>query len=57
MVGLHTYESFDEMLLDFPARALGVADRNKNLDKIMESYYAEEDIQRYGTLAIRLMLE
>ena len=57
VVGLHTYESFDEMLLDFPARALGVADRNKNLDKIMESYYAEEDIQRYGTLAIRLMLE
>ena len=57
VVGLHKYGSFDEMLLDFPASALGVADRNKNLDKIMSSYYAEEDIQRYGTLAIRLMLE
>ena len=57
VVGLHKYGSFDEMLLDFPASALGVADRNKNLDKIMSLYYAEEDIQRYGTLAIRLMLE
>jgi len=57
ILGLHAYSKFNDMFLDFSPRSLGVSEKTENLDETMSSYYAEEDVRRFGALAIRFMLE
>ena len=57
VVGLHAYKIFNDILWDFPNRALGVGEEIENLDEFMASYYSQEEIKKFGALAIRLLVE
>ncbi len=57
VIGLHTYQKFNDMLVDFSCRAMGVPEGTENLDQLMLSYYSKAEIQTFGALAIRLMVE
>jgi len=57
VIGLHAYRSFDEIARDFSSRELGFADGAESLGDRMRSYYSDEDVQKYGALAIRIAPE
>jgi ASC-1-like (ASCH) protein len=36
---------------------MGFADRTERVGDIMREYYSDEDVRKYGALAIRIMIE
>lgn len=57
VIGLHAYPSFDDVSQDFLRKDMGFEDGTERIDDIMREYYSDEDIEKYGVLAIRLILE
>ena len=57
VLGLHAYQNFDEVTDDFSDRDIGFEGRKKRLGELMHAYYSDEDVRKYGVLAIRIMLE
>ena len=57
VLGLHAYPNFDGVSTDFFRSEMGFADRTERVVDIMREYYSDEDVRKYGVLAIRLMLE
>ena len=57
VIGLHKYRCFNDMLSDFSCQSLGIPAGTENLDQLMLSYYSKAEIQTFGALAIRLMVE
>jgi ASC-1-like (ASCH) protein len=54
---LHAYPDFDGVTADFFRSEMGFADRTERVGDIMREYYSDEDVKKYGALAIRIMLE
>ena len=57
VIGLHAYPDFDSLALDFLRSEMGFEDRVESAGDIMRGYYSDEDVARYGVLAIRIMPE
>ena len=57
VIGLHAYPDFDGVTADFFRSEMGFADRTERVGDIMREYYSDEDVKKYGALAIRIMLE
>ena len=57
VIGLHAYQNFNDMLFDFSCRSMGIPEGTDDLDQFMLSYYSKAEIQTYGPLAIRFMIE
>ena len=57
VIGLHTYQNFDEVSDDFSDRDTGIEGEQKGLGELMRAYYSDGDVEKYGVLAIRVMLE
>ena len=57
VIGLHTYQNFNEVSDDFSDWDTGFEGEKKSLGELMRAYYSDEDVRKYGVLAIRIMLE
>ena len=57
VIGLHVYPDFDGVTADFFRSEMGFADRTERVGDIMREYYSDEDVRKYGALAIRILLE
>lgn len=57
VLGLHAYRNFDEVSEDFSDEHIGFECKKQTLGERMREYYSDEDVQKYGVLAIRIMLE
>ena len=57
VIGLHAYSDFDGVTADFFRSEMGFADRTGRVGDIMREYYSDEDVRKYGALAIRILLE
>ena len=55
VIGLHRFDDFRLLTASFTPRALGAADRSApDIARHMSSIYPEEEIQKYGAIAIRV---
>ena len=54
VVGLHAYRNFDAVLSDFSRTDIGFDDKLGSPCSIMRAYYSDEEVEKYGVLAIRL---
>ena len=57
VIGLHAYPDFDGVTADFFRSEMGFADRTERVGDIMREYYSDEDVRKYGALAIRIMID
>ena len=57
VIGLHAYPDFNGVSADFFRSEMGFDDRTERIGDIMREYYSDEDVEKYGALAIRIMLE
>lgn len=53
VVGLLHYQSFRELIYDFPAERFGGSDSAEVLDGVRK-YYSQPDERRYGVLGIKI---
>ena len=53
---LQAFPSFDELYASYPKQAIGYRDNEKADPKDMLEYYEEEDIEKWGALAIGIKL-
>lgn len=56
IIDLKTFNSFDELYVKYPKKALGYKDSEIANPKDMNEYYTDENIIKYGTLAIEISL-
>ena len=54
VLGLHKYLNFDRAGEDFGIAALGFDGDEESLGERMRAYYSDEEVERYGVLAIRI---
>ena len=50
------FKSFEELYACYPLEALGYGDGESGLPRDMLDYYSEEEINKYGVVAIELKL-
>ena len=57
VIGLYAYANFYALSADFLRSEMGLEDRVESVGDVMREYYSDEDVSKYGALAIRLMIE
>ena len=56
IVDLETFNSFDELYAKYPKKLLGYKDDETANPKDMNEYYSDDNIKKYGALAIEIQL-
>ena len=56
VIDLRAFSSFDELYAKYPKKVLGYKDSEIANPKDMNEYYSDDNIKKYGTLAIEISL-